>query len=292
MRGEEIFEAIERSSNFPKIPRELSAIINMLQEPTETDIDELVYRIQKVGNLESMIINFINSEFFKAPKEVTSLKEAIIFLGMNTMQVIIIAQIVSYLFPQNHSVFSSYNKVRYLKHTIGTAVASIAIEEWLGEENKSDKYELFAYGVLHDIGVVLYENCLPEEMTDKVQDIVIRGNHPVVAEKIAFGGVDHTDIGAWFCKKLNFPENISQVIENHHWPKKSTNQSRLMYIISVGDYISHLYYKEFLIKRKVEKPVKFILPPNPLNIPQEVIDDILRRVPEMVDETIRIFKKF
>ena len=263
----------------------------MLQEPNETDIDELVIRIENVENLESMIINYINSEFFKTPKKVTSLREAIIFLGMNTTQVIIIAQIVSYLFPRDNPAFDSYHKMSYLKHTIGTAVAATAIEEWLPEENKSDKYELFAYGVLHDIGVVLYEVFLPD-MVDKVQEIIIRGNHPVVAERIAFGGVDHTDIGAWFCRKLNFPPNITDVIENHHWPKKIKIQNRVMYILSLADYISHLYYRDFLIKKKVEKPVKIYLPPNPLNIPDEVIEDIRRRLPDLVEKTIKIFKRF
>jgi len=263
----------------------------MLQEPHETDIDELVIRIQNVKNLEDMIIGFINSEFFKTPKKITSLREAIIFLGMNTMQVIIIAQIVSYLFPKNNPILSSYHKMCYLRHTIGTAVAATAIDEWLPEENKVDKYELFAYGVLHDIGMALYEICIPE-VVDNVQEIIIRGNHPIVAERIAFGGIDHTDIGSWFCRKFNFPPNIIEIIENHHWPKKSTNQSRIIHILSVADYISYLYYRDFLIKKKVEKPIKIYLPPNPLNIPHEVIENIRWRLPVLVEETLRIFKRF
>jgi len=291
MRGRHIFEAIEKSDKFPKMPKELSDIVNMIQVPEETDIDELADRIKNVVDLESMIMDFINSEFFKAPKKVTSLKEAIIFLGMNTMQVIIVAQIVNCLFPKEDPESCTYQKICYLKHTVGTAVAATALSEWLGEESRSDKYELFAYGVLHDIGVVLYEVCLPD-MVDKVQDIIIRGNHPVVAERIAFGGIDHTDIGAWFCRKLNFPPNIVDIIENHHWPKKSTNINKIMYIISVADYISHLYYRDFLIKKKVEKPIKIYMPPNPLNIPHEVIDEILCRLPGLVDETLRLFKRF
>lgn len=287
MRGTDLFEAIEKSPNFPKIPKELSDIINMLQEPEKTNIDEIVKRIQSVENLELIILNFINSEFFKAPKKISSLKEAIVFLGMNTMQVIIIAEIVSYLFPKNHHEFSVYDKKSYLKHSIGTVVASIAIAEWLGEGNK---YELFAYGMLHDIGVVLYEVCLPEAI-EKVQEILRRGNHQIVAERIVFRGIDHTNIGAWFCKKLHFPLNISDVITNHHWPNKS-NQNRTFHIINLGDYISHIYYRDYLIKRKVEKPVQIIMEDNPLNIPEEVIKEISYSLANDVDETLKLFNRF
>jgi len=34
------------------------------------------------------------------------------------------------------------------------------------------------------------------------------------------------------------------------------------------------------------------MPSNPLNIPEEVIEDIRRSLPDMVEETIGIFKKF
>jgi HD-like signal output (HDOD) protein len=296
LKGKDLFDAIEKSPKFPKIPKELCDIINMLQEPEKANIDEIVERIQVVENLELMILNFINSEFFKAQRKVINLKDAIVFLGMNTMQVIIIAQIVSYLFPRDHHEFSAYHKKIYLKHSIGTAVASITIAEWLGEGNK---YELFAYGVLHDIGVVLYEVCLPDTI-DKVQEIIIRGNHPVLAERIVFGGIDHTDIGTWFCEKLNFPSNISEVIACHHWPKKSKNRNRNMDILNLGDYISHIYYRDFLIKyynnhlrkKKVCKSFKFTMVENSLNIPEEVIEEICRSLPDDVEKTLKLFKRF
>lgn len=69
LKGTDLFDAIERSPKFPKIPKELTDIINMLQEPEKTNIDEVVERIQLVGNLELMIINFINSEFLKHLKK-------------------------------------------------------------------------------------------------------------------------------------------------------------------------------------------------------------------------------
>ena len=289
MRKEkDLFEAMENSPKYPKIPKELSDIINILQEPEKANIDEIVERIQLVENLELRTINFINSEFFKSPKKVTSLREAIVFLGMNTMQIIIIAQVASYLFPRDNHNFHYYHKESYLKHSIGTAVASISIAQWLGEGNK---YELFAYGLLHDIGVALYEVCFPEAM-DKVQEMVIRGVHQIAAERMIFGGIDHTDIGVWFCEKTKLPSNILDVIANHHWPPKVMNRNKTIYIINLGDYISHIYYRGFLIKKEIDKPVKVHKENNPLKIPEDIIGEISMNLSKEVEKTLKIFKRF
>ncbi|HZJ83356.1 MAG TPA: HDOD domain-containing protein [Clostridia bacterium] len=282
-----LLDAMEKSPNFPKIPKELSDIINILQEPQDAIIDDIVDRINLVEGLESMIIDFINSEFFKAPKKVTSLKEAIVFLGMKTMQVIIIATIINYLFSNEGDRFGEYEKESYLKHSIGTALASISIAEWLGKDNK---YELFAYGMLHDIGVVLYENCFPE-LFGKIQEMISRGNHQIVAEKIVLGGLDHTDIGSWVCDKLNFPPNISDVVISHHWPSKAKNQNKMIYIINLGDYISTKYYEGFLMRINWKKPIKLRIN-NSLNIPEEVLEEVRLNLPKEVEKTLRLFKRF
>ena len=282
-----LLDAMEKSSNFPKIPKELSDIINILQEPEGAIIDDIVDRISLIEGLESMIIDFINSKFFKAPKKVTSLKEAIVFLGMKTMQVIIIATIINYLFSNEGDIFGEYKKESYLKHSIGTALASISIAEWLGEDNK---YELFAYGMLHDIGVILYENCFPE-LFEKIQQIISRGTHQIVAEKIVLGGLDHTDVGSWVCDKLNFPPNICDVVVSHHWPFKAKNQNKMIYIINLGDYISTKYYEGFLMRIDWEKPIKLNIN-NPLNIPEEILEEIRLNLPNEVEKTLSLFNKF
>lgn len=284
-----LFNTMEKSTAFPKIPKELSDIINMLQEPQSAEIDAVVDRISLVEDLEPMIIDFINSEFFKVSKKVKTLKEAIIYLGMTTMQVIIIATIINYLFSAERDRFGEYKKKSYLKHSVGTALASISIAEWLGEDNR---YELFAYGMLHNIGVILYENCFPESFK-KIQEMISRGSHQIVAERIVLGGMDHTDIGSWVCEKLNFPPNISDVIIGHHWPSKAKNQNSLLHIISLGDYISTRYYEGFLMRTKAVKPLNLNLNKNNFfDIPEEVLNEISLNLPNEVEKTLKLFSRF
>ena len=283
MDKRQVLDKIETSPNFPKIPRELSDIITMLQEPTKVEIDDLVDKIITVENLEDMIIEYINSEYFKLKRKLNSLKEAIIYLGISTMQVIIIATISSNLFPAK---LNDSKKISYLKHTIGTAAASCAIAESIGGY---DRYEIFSYGLLHDIGVVVIDNCCPELMED-ILEIMKRGNHQIVAEKIVLGGLTHSDIGAWLCTKLNLPSNISNVIKNHHWPSKTEENNSVIDLIYMGDFISTRYYETLLEINLLIK--QNLIMKNPLNISNELIDEISNSLPEEVDKVIPLFKRF
>lgn len=282
-----LLDTLEKSPNFPVVPKELSDIINVLQEPQDVEIEDLVYRIKLVEDLEPMIINFINSQFFKVNKKVTSLKEAIIYLGMNTMQVIIITTITSTLFPNYLDEFGNYRRKSYLRHSIGTALASISIAEWLGE---GDQYELFAYGLLHDVGVVLYESYFPE-LKEKIDEIIKRGTHQIVAERIILGGLDHTDIGGWICNKLNLPPNIFEVVTSHHWPFKAKKENKMIQIINLGDHISTKYYEDLLRGSSFEGSTNFSTN-NSLKVPKEVIEEIAYNLPNEVEKTLTLFTRF
>ena len=283
MNKEQFYKVLESSPNFPKVPSELSNIIIMLQEPKRVNIDELVDKIMAISGLEERILIYLNSEIFRLKKQITSLREAIIYLGMNTMQVIVLATIIRYLFPADGESVTNRKKVDYLKHTIGTAVASCSIAEYL---NEYDKFEIFTQAMLHDIGVVIIDNCYHEKM-EEILTIMERGNAQIVAEKIALGGLHHCDVGAWLCDKLNLPNNIKEVISYHHWPTKQKAENRLIHIIYAGDYISTKYYEK-LLKVNVDYNLNFN---NTLNIPKEIVENIAISLPEEVDRVYEVIKK-
>lgn len=280
-----VFERIESSPNFPNIPARLTKIISMLQDPRSVDIDDLVDQVRMVDDIESTILAYINSEYFNVRRKVSDLREAIIYLGMHTMQIIIIAIITNYLFPSNKDYTSRDKKFRYLKHSIGTAVASCAIADLVGPY---DKYELFTYGLLHDIGVVVLDICCPDLM-EEIITIMKRGSHQIIAEKVALKGITHQETGAWLCEKLNFPPNIADVIKNHHRPLMVENPSQVINYIHLGDIISTKYYEALF-------GIDIQIIPNQLyktkfDISEKDVQKISRELPDEIEKVLTLFKR-
>lgn len=189
------------------------------------------------------MINNLNTGYFKINKEIKTIKEAIIYLGMQAVQNLLVFFITKQLFyglsPDNKR---SFNSRQYNKHVLGTSVASsmLATELRLG-----DKYKLFSYGLIHDIGIAVLDACVPQ-LLDEIIVKLKGGMHQIIAERIVLGGITHAEIGAWICKRWNIREDITNVVEFHHRPfsiVENTIELKLMYI---ADTISTEYYEKLL----------------------------------------------
>jgi len=126
----------------------------------------------------------------------------------------IISIISRTLLPEKSGRSKLFSRISYWKHCMGTSIASCKHAAKVGI---CDKYELFAYGLVHDIGIAVLDTCLPEVL-DEVFTKVEEGTPQIIAEKGVMGGLTHLDIGAWICEKWGLPENIRSVVEYYHKP--------------------------------------------------------------------------
>jgi diguanylate cyclase (GGDEF)-like protein/PAS domain S-box-containing protein len=230
-----ILEQIEKSGKLPKIPEGLYEILELLYDPSELDIEVLAEKVGVCGELNTLVLENINSGYFNIYKKVVSIEEAIILLGMKTVLNLIVFFITRLLFDldldRKDRRFDIYH---YWRHVLGTSIAAQMISQKL---NKGDKHMLFTYGLIHDIGIPVLDNCLPDHL-DQISDKVMNGTHQIVAEKVVLGGLTHSDIGAWLCRKWHFREDITDIVLHHHTPLLSELESIDTMIMYVADVMS------------------------------------------------------
>jgi HD-like signal output (HDOD) protein len=190
------------------------------------------------------VLKNINTGFYHIGKKVTSIREAVVYLGMQTVQNIIIFYITRQLFSEilHEKKNRLFSMKLYWKHVIGTSVASSILSEKI---KRGDKFKLFTYGLLHDIGIALLDACLPG-LVDEIAKGLLSGTHQVVAERSVLGGITHADVGAWLCRKWNIRDDIINIVEHHHtpfWARSSIEDVRIIY---AADVISTEYYERLL----------------------------------------------
>jgi len=243
MKEHKIYGLIENSPLLPKLPDNISQILILLKNPMETDIDLLIEKVSQLNDLNNLMLKNINSGYFRLSREIKSIKEAVVYLGMKTVQNLLIIHIIQQLFSDGEEKRNRmFDMKMYWKHVLGTAVASCLVSEKL---KKGDKYKLFSYGLLHDIGITILDICLPDYM-DKVIEKIFKGLHQVAAERIVLGGITHADVGAWICRKWNIREDIINIIEFHHTPLYAQSDNEYIKMLYVGDVISNNYYQRLL----------------------------------------------
>ena len=241
---ETLFEMLDNSKKLPKLSSGISEILAMLKNPSEVDIDLLAQKVSEYGQLNELVINNFNSGFYGTNRKIISIREAVVYLGMHTVQNLIIFFITRELFsnvPRENKT-RSFDMPQYWRHIIGTSAASVMLSSRI---RQGDKYKLFSYGLLHDIGIALLDACLPDLMDD-VSAKVTNGVHQLAAERLVMGGLTHSDIGAWLCRKWNIRDDITTVVEYHHTPSLDKTDSIDLKIIHVADMFSTMYYEKLL----------------------------------------------
>ncbi|MCD4712575.1 MAG: EAL domain-containing protein [Clostridiales bacterium] len=230
-----IFELIEKSDQMPKIPEEIFQILEMLYDPTEIDIQELASKVNACDELNQLLLENINSGYFKIVKKIFTIEEAIILLGMRTVLNLIVFFVTKLMFEYDLERKSrKFDIHHYWRHVLGTSVAAQMISQKI---KKGDKHLLFTYGLIHDIGIPVLDNCLPKHL-DQIAEKVLGGMHQIVAEKIVLGGLTHSDVGAWLCKKWQFRDDITEIVLHHHTPLLSESNSVDTMIVYVADVMS------------------------------------------------------
>lgn len=281
---EDLFELFENSTLLPKPSREVSEILELLHNPVELDIDELSNKISRVHNLNELMMKNLNTGYFRSNKEISSIREAIVYLGMQTVQNLLIFFITQQLF--SHTPIDKprvFNMNHYLKHVLGTSVASSMLAS---ELKMGDKYKLFSYGLIHDIGIAVLDTCVPD-LLDEITLKLEKGMHQIVAERSLLGGITHAEVGAWICRKWNIREDIINIVAFHHTPFVGQPTNTELKLIHLADVISNQYYEKLLgvnLNPNINKQIM-----DSLGITDKHIQTIADRLPEEVDKLSNYF---
>lgn len=228
----------------PRLPHDVAEMLEAMKDPLQLDIDELANSVARCGQLNDLVLKNLNTGYYQINKKITSIREAVVYLGMHTVQNLIIFYITRLLFSEvaHKNKYRLFDVNLYWRHVIGTSVASSMLS---ARAQKGDRFKLFTYGLLHDIGIALLDACTPG-LLDMAAEKVLTGLHQVIAERLVFGGITHADIGAWLCRKWNIREDITSIVEFHHTPFMAQNTTDEVKIVYVADIISTEYYEKLL----------------------------------------------
>jgi putative nucleotidyltransferase with HDIG domain len=94
-------------------------------------------------------------------------------------------------------------------------------------KNESFMETAFLAGLLHDIGKIVLDRCFIDEYSPVLKAIQA-GEDELEMEK-KFMNITHMEIGAHVASNWKFPDNIIEVIREHHTPKPGAFLPNLVY---------------------------------------------------------------
>lgn len=200
--------AVERMPAFPKSVQkvlELTRNINCLPK-------ELVGVIEKDPVMTLKILKVINSAAFALPNKMTSINQAVVFLGLNTVKNMALSFAAVGMLPRTNA--AGFDIQKYLMHSLTTAsiARALATKYAHGEVDPSDVY---IAGLLHDFGKVVFAQFMAKEFQQALAYSKEKQVALNVAEQAVIGA-DHSVVGAMLVKRWQFAPALIDCIRDHH----------------------------------------------------------------------------
>ncbi len=213
---------VEKIKEVPAFPTNSTRVLNTINN-SDTHISDIAKEIETDPTLTANVLKLANSAYFAGPKTISTIREAIVLLGVNRIQQIIIT---SSIFPIALKPLRGYDLPagELIKHLIGTAIAS----ELLGKELQRDLPPYtFTVGLLHDIGKIVLGTFIEIDAEPIIKKAYEEKLSFERAEKEILG-IDHAEVGALLMTEWHFPNNLIQPVLFHHEPDKVPQEYQLV----------------------------------------------------------------
>jgi len=205
-------KVVDRLKDIPTLPAVVQKIIEIVDSP-HTSASDLNKAISLDQALSAKVLKLVNSAFYGFPKKIETLQQAIIILGFNTVRSLALS--ISMLdFFSGRGRKHQLNYAGYWKHSISVSILSRAIAKKVFPAMAE---EAFVSGLLHDIGLLILDQFLPDEYELAYKRMKTQRIPLFRAEKEELG-VTHCDVGRLLAIKWNLPDPLLYSISSHHEP--------------------------------------------------------------------------
>ena len=164
--------------------------------------------IAKDQALVARLLKLANSGLYGRPRNIHSIAEAVVLVGLENMKKIVFAVSTEGL-TRLHLHNYDYEPGRgYWMHSTAVGLAARALIAVLPQKPLHAE-EAFVAGLLHDVGKLIVDDYL-----DRVP-----GKRAIsLTEEAEAVGLDHAELAEYILKQWRLPENIVAAIRDHHAP--------------------------------------------------------------------------
>jgi len=236
LHNEEIKSIISQVKSLPSIPQVYVSIVEELQKPDPSmhNVSEL---IQADLGLGTKILQMVNSSFFGLPNHISSIQQAVSFLGMDIIKAMVFSVKVFSQFQS--SIISPALLDDLMKHSliVGRYTKNIIEAE---QGNKYDIENAFISGCFHDVGKLVFCAYMPKRYRQMPEYIAEHKCSNEDAEK-ALIGATHGEVGAYMLGLWGLKDVVVEAILFHHSPSKCHNPKPQL--LPAVHFANCLYYK-------------------------------------------------
>ena len=226
---------IKKMSASGRLPSPVGAALRVLEmsHQEEVTLVEIAEVISTDPALAARILRFANSAFSGAGREIGSVRQAAMMLGIRTITTLSLG--FSLVTEQTRHECAGFDYDRFWYLSLGCATFS----EGLARTKSSvAPDEAFSAGLLANIGQLALASGCPDEYAEVIRDANGDMGRLLGGEQTAFGAT-HTELGASLLEGWNLPLDICEAVRSFRsTPDQVHEASALQATLYVADVLS------------------------------------------------------
>lgn len=225
MSIEKLFDDLHSLPSIPKVAQDL---MQQFDNPS-SNLESIARNIEKDPVIAAKVLRLANSARFRGSRESSSIEDAAMRLGFNTLRTLVMASAVTGAFKAGPSFDL---KGFWLK---SFQVAGIC--RMLARQNGADPEIAFTCGVMHNIGELLIQTGAPE-VAERLNTAARSGAPGRAANETLQLGFGYPEVGAELARRWHLPQVIQEAIAYQARPVQAPDHAPLPRIVAQAIVIS------------------------------------------------------
>lgn len=226
---------LRQLDSLPTLPSVATRLLS-LTASRQTSAEQIVEAIQADQTLTAKLLSLAGRASTGLRKEARTVEKAVLMLGFDAVRSAVLSIKVLETFGTRGPAASRFDRAEFWKHCVGVACAAELIAASL--HLSVDPEEAFTCGLLHDLGKLAMDYCLPKSYARAIEAADSQFGNIAEYERHVIG-IDHSLLGRRLAQMWRLPALIEQVIWLHHQPVEALPEMlsgrRMIAVVHLAD---------------------------------------------------------
>jgi len=222
----------------PSAPTVLVKVTKMVDNPS-ISLREVGEAISADPPISMKLLRLVNSAYYGLRHRVGSIEHAISLLGLKVVKNLVLTATVFHTFSSVRSDEGLlFEREQFWLHCVSTGIIAKTLAQSVPEGTPLDPDELFAAGLLHDVGKIILQQHLHKKFEEALKSSATE-RIPLYECELANLGVDHARVGGKLAEKWKLPGELVKAIYHHHPSPDQDGFPQGAAIVNLADFISY-----------------------------------------------------
>lgn len=269
-------QRLKHCPSLPSPPAIASRLLELCEEP-DLDMDDVGNLLRNDPALTARLLRAANSPIYGYRRRATTLKDALLFLGINGA--VSLALTFTLSLPLRDDENSSTHYTQLWQRSALSALIATELAQHLGWRELE---QLFLAALLQDIGIFALLRLEPHTYGELLAGT--REHNVLPALEEARFGAAHPEIGAWLLTQWHVPKQITDIVASSHKPPSPGEPATLdRSCIAVSWQIAEHFTIRDSDENGREQMMNAVsaLLGNRVSLITNVLDSVQERIPEL-----------